>query len=86
MKSISPIVPALKDLEVILAEKQPPYMPLAVLPVDDGQYLISRWRFSWRERLSVLFTGDLYLWVWNFKRPMQPVSLQVTKPEVGRKS
>jgi hypothetical protein len=82
MKSISPVVPGFEHLEIVVAKNQPEYEPLPALPVDDAQKIITRWRFSWRERLQVLFRGDLYLWVWTFRRPVQPVFLEVSKPDV----
>jgi hypothetical protein len=83
MKSISPVVPAFQHLEIVLAKDQPEYAPLPALPVDDGQKLITRWRFSWRERLQVLVRGDLYLWIWTFRRAVQPVALEVSRPDVA---
>jgi hypothetical protein len=84
MNPFSPIVPGYESKEIILAKNQPPYMPLPALPVDGGRYLVTRWRFSWRERLQVLFHGDLWLWVWTFGKPLQPVALDTNPPELGR--
>lgn len=85
MRSISPIVPGFEDQEVVLAKDQPEYVPLPALPVNDGRQIITRWRLSLRERLSILFRGDLYLWVWTFRRPVQPVFLETAAPALERK-
>jgi len=82
MRSISPVVPGFEHLEIVLAKNQPEFDPLPALPVDDAQKVITRWRFSWRERLQVLFRGDLYLWIWTFQRPVQPVALEVIRPDL----
>lgn len=83
MKPISPIVPAFAHLEYVLAENQEPYIPLPVLPVDDAQKLISRWRLSWRERFRILIRGDLYVWVWTFGQRLQPIALDTRVPEIS---
>lgn len=85
MNSFSPVVPGYESEEIILGKNQPPYVPLHALPVDGGQYLVTRWRFSWRERLQVFFRGDLYLWTWTFGKPFQPVALQTIPPALSRK-
>jgi hypothetical protein len=85
MKSLSPVVPGFEDQEVVYAKDQPEYEPLPALLIDGGETVITRWRLSWRERLSILFRGDLYLWVYTFRRPLQPVLLQTEKPAPTRK-
>jgi hypothetical protein len=84
MKSISPIIPGFESEEVVYAKNQPEYIPLPALPVEDGTRIITRWRFSWRERIRVLFSGDIYLWVLTFKGPLQPVMLDTEAPQLGR--
>ena len=80
MKPVSPIVPGLKLPEVVYATNQPEYNPLPVYKADDG-VVLSRWKLSLKERLVMLIRGDLYLWVCTFNQPLQPVSLQVMRPE-----
>ena len=82
MKPISPVVPEYVNQEVVYAKDQPEYLSLPALPVDNGERIITRWRMSWRERISVLFSGDVYLWVMPCRRPLQPVLLQAHKPEI----
>ena len=76
MKPISPVMKRFKHLEVVYAKDQPEYLPLPALPVNPGDEtgtVITRWRLTWRERLRVLFGGDLYLWMLTFNKPLQPV-------------
>lgn len=76
----SPVIEGHEQDEVVYAKDQPPYRPLPVLPICDG--VISRWRLSLRERLTVLFRGDVYLQQLNFGQPLQPVLLRADlKPE-----
>lgn len=82
MKPISPVIPGLEEYEIKIAENQPEYETLSALPIDDGQRIISRWRLTLRERLTLLLNGDLYLHTWTFGSPLQPVYLEVTEPEL----
>lgn len=50
------------------------------LPVlDSGEYVISQWRMSLRERLRVLVRGRVWLWVRSNAGTQPPVCLD-TKP------
>jgi hypothetical protein len=45
------------------------------LPVaTDGQVCLSLWKAGWRERLSILFFGRVWLWVYSGKT-QPPVAL-----------
>ena len=80
MKPVVPIVPGLTLPVTEYAKDQLPYQPLPVYKHDDG-VLLSRWHLSWRERLTVLLRGDVYLWVSTFNKPLQPVALAVSTPK-----
>ena len=82
MKPVSPIIPGVKLPETVYAKDQPEYQPLPVFKIDDGTVL-SRWKLSWRERLRALFQGDVYLFVCTFNAPLQPVMLQVERPQTA---
>jgi hypothetical protein len=77
MKPISPVIAGVDEIRI--AEDQPEYETLPAIRTADG-YLISRWQLTWRERLVVLFNGDIYLWCLTFGRPVQPVILEVDPP------
>jgi hypothetical protein len=49
------------------------------LPIySDGQYCVSLWQMSWRERLSSLFFGRAWLWVYSGET-QPPVALMVVR-------
>lgn len=84
MKPISPIIPGYEDLEVRIAEDQDEYETLPALPLDHGQRILTRWRLTWRERFTALFNGDIYLHVWTFGNPIQPLFMEVDEPQLSR--
>lgn len=78
----SPVVPGLEEHEVKIAEDQDEYGTLPALPLLAEGRVITRWRLSLKERLTALFNGNVYLHVWTFNGPLQPVLLEVTEPEL----
>jgi hypothetical protein len=84
MKPSLPIIPGLDLPETIYAKDQPEYLPLPVYRQSDGTVL-SRWHCTWPERLKILVTGDVYLWQMTFNDLLQPVCVEVQKPEIGSK-
>lgn len=75
---MTPVEPLERDgfRKVVFAKDQPEYLPLPAL--TDGQYVITRWKLSWRERLTCLVRGDLHLGLLTFGRPLQPIRMSVT--------
>jgi hypothetical protein len=57
---------------VVYAENQPEYIPLPAYRSKDG-HVTSCWKFSWRERLRILFGARLYWTQMTFNEPLQPV-------------
>lgn len=54
------------------------------LPVfSDGEFCISLWQLSWKERLSALFRGKV--WVWVRSGRTQPAVLIEVKKSVFKK-
>lgn len=82
MKPIAPIIPGHSLPVTEIAKSQDEYQTLPAWVDTDGTVL-TRWRLTWRERLRVLLSGDIYLWVMTFGRPLQPVMLEAEKPKVG---
>ena len=80
-KPISPIIPGAAVPEVVFAKDQPQYRPLPAYRAEDGTVL-TRWRFTWWERLRVLCSGNCYVWTLTFNQPLQPILLDVKKPKV----
>jgi len=44
---------------VVAAKDQPQYIPLPMNVC--GEHIETKWQFTWRERLAVLFRGTMYL-------------------------
>lgn len=63
---------------VVWAENQSEYRPLPAW--TDSRETISLWQLTWRERLTVLFTGRLWLRQCNFGEPLQPQLPTVETP------
>lgn len=82
MKPVSPIIPGAQLIETVYAANQPEYNPLPVFKDADGTVL-SRWHLSFKERIRVLFSGDVYLWMSTFNKPLQPVMMQVEPPQLS---
>jgi len=73
---MKPIDPAgVEGRHVVIAEHQPEYIPLPACVRDDVVH--TRWRFSLRERIAVLFGRSIDLELLTFKRPLQPLLLYV---------
>lgn len=68
--------------QVVFAKDQPEYIPL---PANfNGVEVETKWRLTWRERLSVLFRGSIYLSLLTFGKPLQPIRLSVLRePDDG---
>lgn len=80
----SPVVPGLEPYEIVYAKDPPGYLPLPVLRSPQG-VVLSRWKFSEEERALIAAGADLYLSVYPFGQPMQPVDLQVARaPDPGQ--
>jgi hypothetical protein len=79
MTPSKPIIPGFRLPVTVYAKDQPQYQPLPVYHHDDGTVL-SRWHCTWRERLRILISGDVYLWQLTFNTPLQPVMLEAEKP------
>jgi hypothetical protein len=65
--------------EVVIAENQPEYVPLPAIWLPGGT-ILTHWRCSWRERLRLLWSGDLWVTVLTFNEPLQPLKLDTKCP------
>lgn len=70
------------EANITFAKDQPEYLPLPAHyePTDPQGTVTSCWRLSWRERLSVLFRGRMYLSILTFHTPLQPQLPSTTPP------
>jgi hypothetical protein len=68
--------------EVVFAKDQPEYNRLpAIRGISIQVPVTSRWRLTWKERLQVAFSGNLWLTVWTFGKPLQPVKIVTSVEE-----
>ena len=79
MKSSTPVIPGMDLEETLFARHQPEYTPLPAVVVESR--VITRWKLSWRERLKLLATGNLWLTLLTFGQPLQPILLEVDSPK-----
>jgi hypothetical protein len=69
---------------VVFAKDQPEYLPLPAcrrIPVNSNGEITTCWKLSWKERISILLHGKLWLSIWTFYNPLQPISLSIAKPD-----
>lgn len=64
---------------VEIAKDQPEYLPLPAR-VDNGK-VITCWKFTFKERLKILFTGSLFLSLFTFGNPLQPIRFDLDNPD-----
>lgn len=66
----------------VFAHDQPEYLPLPA-HVREGFVgeITCCWKFTWRERLKLLWTGRIWHKVLTFNEPLQPQLLLVDKPD-----
>ena len=84
MKPVSPVLPGVDLEETVYARYQEQYLSLPALRLADPEAtILTRWRLSWRERWTILWTGNLYLWILTFGQPLQPLRPTVERPNVG---
>lgn len=67
------------EAHVVIAENQPEYLPMPAYIYDD-QVITCCWKLSFRERLSLLFHGEIWHSMWTFGKHLQPQRLDVDKP------
>ncbi len=79
MKPVSPVVPGFA--EITYAKDQPRFLPLPAIKCIDGM-VISRWKLSWKERLRIFLTGDLWLQQLAYNDPLQAQLPGVTMPRL----
>lgn len=74
------------EVNVTYAKDQPEYRPLPCYrqPNDPQGQIVCCWRLTWRERLSVLCTGQIWHHVMTFNQPLQPQLLMTEKPQIPK--
>jgi len=71
---------------VVIAKNQPEYLPMpAHIDSSRPEYETTIcWKLSWKERLSILFSGVIWHQVWTLGKSMQPQRLATQKPEMSK--
>jgi hypothetical protein len=67
----------------VIAKDQPEYLPLPAHRVanDPSGRIVSCWKLTWRERLSILVHGVIWHETLTFYEPLQPQKLSARKPK-----
>ena len=85
MNPISPVYLDSEDRwgvsEITYAKDQPQYIPLPALKFQDG-LVVTRWSLSWKERLTILLGGSVYLGLLTYNHPLQPIRISTSVEEV----
>lgn len=69
------------EANTTLARDQPQYQPLPVHIVDERERrMISCWSLTWRERIRLLLTGQLWISLMTFGSAPQPILPQAERP------
>lgn len=72
-----------KEANVTFAANQPGYKPLpAFKNVSPDGEVVSCWNLTFRERLRVLFKGEIWLCLLSFNKPLTPSFMTTQKSEV----
>lgn len=80
-----PVPPGFRELTI--AKDQPEYFPLpALMDTAPGNVglVVTRWRPSAEELAKLLAGEDVFLSIWTFNNPLQPVRLDVGPPDEVR--
>lgn len=77
MTPVSPVLTEeFMELEVTYAKEQPEYAPLPVIRNSTG-VVLSRWKLTDAEREAVANGADVFLSIWTFNQPLQPLRVEI---------
>lgn len=72
-----------KEVNVEFAKDQPEYQTLPAYKENSTQgEVITCWKLSFKERLYVLFFGNIWLSMLTFNKPLTPSFMTVKKSDV----
>ena len=72
-----------KHHNIVFAKDQPEYLPLPALKIDSPQgEIVSCWKLSFKERIKVLFLGNVWLSLMMFNKPLTPSYMSVNRKDV----
>lgn len=84
MKPTRPRLDVTLGSELTIAKEQPPYLPLVAHAYGTGCFgspVVTRWRFTWRDRLAILFGRDLFVKILTFGGAYPPIHLGLEREE-----
>lgn len=61
---------------IVFAENQPEYHPLPAVETEPG-VIWTRWELTEEERKAIAGGKRIDLFIWTFRRPLQPIALVV---------
>ena len=70
-----------KEQNSTYAKHQDEYGNLPAYRTKDG-VVISCWKLSFTERVRILFTGQIWLSLWSFNKPLTPSLITTQKNDV----
>ena len=71
------------EVNVTFAKDQPEYMPLPAFRNDSPQgEVVTCWSLSFRERLRILFKGEIWVSLLTFNKPLTPSFISTKKSDV----
>ena len=73
-----------KEQNIEMGKDQPQHETLPACRTDDG-IIISCWKFTWKEKIKILFGKPIWLWQYTFNHGMNPISLDMDYPEITTK-
>jgi hypothetical protein len=72
-----------KQCNVTFAKDQPEYQQLPALKLDTPQgEVISCWKLSFVERITIIFTGKIWLQLLSFNKPLTPSYITLNRKEL----
>ncbi len=71
------------EVNITFAKDKPEYQPLPAFRNESPQgEVITCWKLSFRERIRVLFMGNIWLSLLSFNKPLTPSFMTTKKEEV----
>lgn len=85
MKPIEPLACPAHAVRVVFAADQPQYDPLPACVTPADGLVMTEWEPSAEELHALCTGGRVRLWIHTFRRPLQPVALEVAGGEAPRR-
>lgn len=81
MKPVLPVIPGIELPITEYATNQDEYITLPCFRQSNGS-VMTRWKLTLVERIEIFLTGNLWLQVLTFNKPLQPIKLSTTIPVI----